>query len=286
MTIAVAELLQTTTQFFTARGIDTARLDAELLLGEVLGMQRLQLYTSFDRPMEPSELDAYRELVRRRGQREPVAYILREREFYGRPFAVDRRVLIPRPDTEILVDEVLEQLGEDTEGVVLDYGTGSGCIGLSLLAERPHWKLLAIDASRDALEVARANAASLELAERAGFVHSDGLSRVPERFEGQLLALVANPPYVPLKDRPGLAPDVRDHEPESALHAGPDPLLHYRRLATEAARWLADDGLLAVEVGFGQAEAVRGLFDAAGYTDLAVRADLSGIDRVVRGRRL
>lgn len=285
MAITVAELLARTTQFFKVKGIGSARLDAELLLGEVLTLQRLQLYTSFDRPMQPAELDAYRDLVRRRGAFEPVAYILGGREFYGRDFTVDARVLIPRPDTEILVDEILGQLDPDTEGVALDYGTGSGCIGLTLLAERPQWKLLAVDASRDALDVARANATSLEVADRAGFIHSDGLSRVPERFEGGLLLLVANPPYVPLEDRPSLSPDVRDHEPEQALHAGPDPLVHYKRLAAEAPRWLAPDGLLAVEVGFGQADAVRQLFADAGFRDLAVRADLGGVDRVVRGVR-
>jgi release factor glutamine methyltransferase len=261
-----------------------ARTVAELLLGEVLKLTRLQLYTEFDRPVTQDELDAYRALVKRRGNREPVAYILGNREFYGRPFAVDARVLVPRPDTETLVEAVLARV-EPPDATVLDYGTGSGCIALTLLAERPGWKALAVDRSRDALDVARANAAALGLTERVGFVSSDGLTGVPHRFEGQLAALVANPPYVPLADRPGLAPEVRDHEPAEALHAGEDPLLHYRRLAAEGQRWLQPGGLLALEVGHDQAEAVSGLLREARWADVSIEQDLARIDRVVLGRR-
>ncbi len=280
----VAELLKTTTAWFRDRGIETARLDAELLLSETLQLERMQLYTSFDRPIDPAELDAYRALVRRRGKHEPVAYILGEREFYGRPFAVDPRVLIPRPDTEVLIDEVLARLDAEAEGVVLDYGTGSGAIAITLAAERPALKLLAVDVSPEALIVARANAESLELADRVGFVRSDGFARVPERFAGQLLAIVANPPYVDPADKPTLMADVRDHEPGLALFSE-DPLAHYRRIAEASATWLADGALLAVEVGQGQAEDVAALFEAAGLVEPAVRKDLAGIERVVLASR-
>lgn len=279
----VAELLKTTTAWFKKRGVDSARLDAELLLSEVTGLERMQLYTSFDRPVHPTELDAYRALVKRRGDREPVAYILGEREFYGRPFAVDPRVLIPRPDTEVLLDEVLARIDAEAEGVVLDYGTGSGAIALTLAAERPGLKLLAVDISPDALEVAKANAAALEVADRVGFVRSDGFARVPDRFKGTLTAILANPPYIPESDRAGLMPDVRDHEPGLALFM-PEGLEHYRRIAGSI-EWLAPGGLVAVEVGMGQAEAVQALFTEAGLTDLAVRKDLAGIERVVLGTR-
>ncbi len=280
----VAELLKTTTGWLKERGIDGARLDAELLLGRVLGLGRVALYTSFDRPLAPSELDAFRALIKRRAQREPVAYILGEREFYGRSFAVDPRVLIPRPDTEVLIDEVLARIGADTEGVVLDYGTGSGAIALTLAAERPGLKLLAIDVSPDALEVARANADALGLSDRVGFVRSDGLARVPERFRGTLTAIVANPPYIPEADRTGIMADVRDHEPSLALFAPDDGLLHYRRLA-EAASWLAPGGLLAMEVGQGQGAAVQALLRDAGWADVSARDDLGGVQRVILGRR-
>lgn len=278
---SLAELLKTTGDFFARRGIDTARLDAELLLGEVLELDRLHLYTSFDRPMTEEELDAYRELVRRRAAREPVAYILGRKEFYGREFAVDARVLIPRPDTEVLVDEALERIPEEAEGVVLDYGTGSGAIGLSLAAERPGLRVLGIDISTDALAAARANAAELELAERAGFLRSDSFQSVPERFEGELLAIVSNPPYIPEGDRAGLMPEVRDHEPAGALFPGADPLVHYRRIASEGPRWLGAQGFAAVEVGHGQAAEVARIFEEGGWTGVTVRSDLARRERVV-----
>ena len=277
----VAQLLKITSDWFDSRGIGSPRLDAELLLGHVLGLERLQLYTSFDRPLVREELDAYRALVRRRGDFEPVAYILGSKEFWSRDFAVDRRVLVPRPDTEVLVDAALERLEPEVDGVVLDYGTGSGAIAITLACERPAMKILALDVSREALEVARANAATHEVTSRVGFVRSDGLSAVPRRFEGGLAAIVANPPYVPLEDKPGLPPDVKDHEPGLALFPGPDPLLHYRRLATEGQRWLAVGGFVAVEVGAGQARDVVGLFQEAGWSSTSVRSDLARIERVV-----
>ena len=280
----VVEALRKTQAFFAERGIDTARLDAELLLGHVLGLPRLSLYTSFDRPLDRGETDRFRELVRRRGRREPVAYLLGEREFYGRPFAVDRRVLIPRPDTETLVDRMLKALDEEEDGVVLDYGTGSGAIGLTLAAERQSLRILAVDLSADALEVARGNAESLGVAGRIGFVHSDGFTRVPDRFRGSLRAVVANPPYIGDHERAGLMPDVRDFEPAAALFAGHDPLLHYRRLADETGAWLAEDGILAVEVGAGQASEVSALLSEA-WQDVSVTRDLGDVERVVTARR-
>lgn len=278
----VADLLRTTADWFSGRGIGSGRLDAELLLGHVLRLERLQLYTSFDRPLDSTELDAFRTLVRRRGgDREPVAYILGTKEFYSRDFAVDGRVLIPRPDTEVLVDVVLERIDADSEGVVVDYGTGSGAIAVTLAAEREGLRVLAVDLSPDALEVARANAATHGVDGRIGFVRSDGFDRLPDRFVGGLAAIVANPPYIPLQDQPTLAPEIMKHEPPGALFPGEDPLLHYRRIAAEGARWLAPGGFATVEVGQGQADDVVTLFQEAGWTDVDVRADLARIARVV-----
>ncbi len=281
----VVEALRKTQEWFGKQGIETPRLDAELLLGHVLGLPRLALYTSFDRPLDPAETAAFRELVRRRAKREPIAYLLGEREFYGRPFAVDSRVLIPRPDTETLVDVALAALPEDSDGVLLDYGTGSGAIAVTLAAERPGVRVLAVDLSPAALEVAKANAAANGVEGRVGFVRSDGLERVPGRFRGELTAIVANPPYIAESERAGLMPDVRDFEPAAALFAGRDPLVHYRRLSREAPAWLKAGGLLAVEVGAGQATDVRAMFEADGWPDVQVKADLAGVDRVVWGRR-
>jgi release factor glutamine methyltransferase len=278
---SLADLLTKTSSFFAAKGIDTARLDAELLLGEVLSLDRLQLYTSFDRPMNEEELDAYRALVKRRAKREPVAYILGCKEFYGREFKVDSRVLIPRPDTEVLVDEVLERLPDTAEGVLLDYGTGSGAIAITLAAERPNLRVLATDLSEDALTVAKENAKLLGVDDRVGFIRSDGLSSVPERFRGALCAIVSNPPYIDEREKESLMPDVRDHEPHTALFPGPDPLLHYRRISAEARDWLASDGFASVEVGAGQAKYVAELFEAHGWLDSRIRSDLARHERVV-----
>ncbi|MEE2828493.1 MAG: peptide chain release factor N(5)-glutamine methyltransferase [Myxococcota bacterium] len=283
---SLAELLKTTADYFTRRGVETARLDAELLLGDVLGLDRLQLYTSFDRPLSSQEVDRYRALVRRRAEREPVAYILGRKEFYSRTFEVDPRVLIPRPDTETLVDAVLAVLPEEAEGLVLDYGTGSGAIALTLAAERLHLRVLAIDISNEALSVARANADKLALSDRVGFIQSDGLERVPARFEGQVAALVSNPPYIAVAERNSLAPEIRDYEPEDALFAGSDPLLHYRRIATEAPRWMTEGGLLALEVGGTQAADVTALLRKANWQSIELRSDLAGKERVVLARWL
>ncbi len=284
--MTVGELLKKTSGWLTGRGSSSARLDAELLLARVLDLERIKLYASFDRPVSKDELDAYRELVRRRGEQEPVAYILGSREFYSRDFLVDSRVLIPRPDTEVLVDTTLELLGpEPGEGVVLDYGTGSGAIALTIAAERTSLRLLALDISPDALNVARENARKLGVEGRVGFVRSDGLSQLPERFLGELCAVVANPPYIGGEEKNAMARDVLDYEPPAALFPGDDALLHYRLLATDGAQWLRKDGVIALEVGHKQATDVCALLEATGWHDIKVRSDLARIDRVVSARK-
>jgi len=284
--MTVGELLKKTSQWLSGRGSSSARLDAELLLSRVLEVERIKLYASFERPLSKEELDSYRELVVRRGELEPVAYILGSREFYSRDFLVDPRVLIPRPDTEVLVDTVLELLGtEPNEGVVLDYGTGSGAIAVTLAAERPSLRLLALDISPQALEVAKSNVKSHGLEDRVGFVLSDGLSKLPERFMGQLAAIVANPPYIAAEEKQAMAEDVLAYEPHSALFPGDDPLVHYQQLALEGDRWLRDDGVLAVEVGHKQASQVAAILEANRWRDIKVRSDLARIDRVVSARR-
>jgi release factor glutamine methyltransferase len=284
--MTVGELLKKTSQWLSARGSSSARLDAELLLARVLECERIKLYASFEQPLSKEELDRYRELVLRRGELEPVAYILGSREFYSRDFLVDPRVLIPRPDTEVLVDTVLELLGtEPEEGVVLDYGTGSGAIAVTLAAERTSLRLLALDISPQALDVAKSNVKTHGLEDRVGFVQSDGLSQLPERFLGQLAAIVANPPYIAAEEKHTMAEDVLVYEPHTALFPGDDPLVHYQRLAQEGDRWLRDDGLLALEVGHKQAAQVATILEAHNWRDIKVRSDLARIDRVVSARR-
>ncbi len=282
----LGELLKKTSQWLSQRGSSSGRIDAELLLAEVLGLERIKLYASFDRPISKSEMDDYRTLVRRRGELEPVAYILGRREFYSRDFKVDSSVLIPRPDTEVLVDTALELLGDaPQDAVVLDYGCGSGAIALTLAAERESLRLLALDISAKALDVAKENAHNLGLKARVGFVRSDSFAELPERFLGELTAIVANPPYVAASDKRTMTRDVLDYEPATALFPGEDALLHYRLLATEGPRWLQEDGVLALEVGHKQAPEVCTLLEATGWRSIKVRSDLARIDRVVSARR-
>jgi release factor glutamine methyltransferase len=265
------------------RGIESARLDADLLVAHALAQKRIALYLDLDRPLEDAELSAVRKLVERRRTFEPVAYILGEREFYGRAFEVTPSVLIPRPDTETLVEEALRAVKRDAlPGRLLDLCTGSGAIALTLAAELPDRELLATDLSAEALAVAARNAQRLGVAARVSFAQGDLFAALPagERFA----AITVNPPYIGSDELPTLAPDVRDHEPRLALDAGADALSFYRRIALQAGGALAVGAQLLVEVGYTQAEQVCELFRLAGFVDVQSAKDLSGTPRVVRGR--
>lgn len=265
------------------RGIESARLDADLLVAHALKQKRLSLYLDLDRPLEDAELRTIRALVERRRAFEPIAYILGEREFYGRGFEVNRDVLIPRPDTETLVEQTLIALrnGDGAERV-LDLCTGSGAVALTLAAELPARKVLATDVSEAALAVAARNAERLGLTERVELRQGDLFAAVPEgeRFA----AITANPPYIGADELLTLAPDVRDHEPALALDAGSDALSFYRRIVAEAPRFLIDGASLLVEVGYTQSSAVQTLFREAGLVDVRSAKDLAGTERVVIGR--
>jgi len=276
----VLKLLRWTADYFAGRGIDSPRLDAELLLAEALGLDRVGLYLNFERPLQAEELTAYRSKVRRRAGREPLAYILGHTEFWSLPLAVTPDVLIPRPDTELLVEEGLKRRPDDTARV-LDVGTGSGALAIALAHERPQWAVTAIDLSPAALAVAMANARRNEVAERITFIEAD-LATLPA---GPFELIVANPPYIPHGELSTLMPEVRDYEPLLALDGGDDGLVPYRSLARQAGTILAPGGWLLVEVGIDQAAAVQELFAGAGLTEIFTARDLAGIERVVGGRR-
>lgn len=270
----VREALDSAVIAIAAAGSDTARLDAELLLAEALGVDRLALLTDSRREVAGPAVRAFQDAVRRRSAgREPVAYIIGRRGFRHLELAVDTRVLVPRPETELLVEVGLEL---PRGARVVDVGTGSGAIALALKHERPDLDVLATDVSADALEVARANAARLGL--QVECACGDLLAGV-----GEADAVLSNPPYVPDGERAQLAPEITGHEPPGALFAGPDGLDVIRRLVPAA----ADTGaaLLAIEVGTGQASAVAELMYAAGYQSSCARRDLAGIERVVVGTR-
>ncbi|MFT4976301.1 MAG: release factor glutamine methyltransferase [Myxococcota bacterium] len=273
-------VLMKTEAYFRTRGISTPRLDAELIMSSVLKISRMQLYLTFDQPLSESDLVPMRAMVRRRGRREPLAWILGSRGFYNEDFIVHPGVLVPRPDTEELVDAALEQLAEDAAAVVVDIGCGTGCVGLTLALERPELSVYSLDLSAEALACTQANVEKFSLGERVTVLESDLLSALPEGVEVDLV--VSNPPYIPSADLGGLAPEVATHEPGLALDGGEDGLDVYRLLIPAAAK-RARQGVL-VEVGAGQAEAVAVLFEAAGLVDVRTRQDLGGHQRVVMGR--
>jgi len=279
---AIALVLKAATERLTAAGHVTARLDAEILLSHVLNLPRLRLYTEQGRALEADEAEAFEALLIRREKGEPVAYLTGAQEFWSLEFKVSPETLIPRPDTETLVEVVTKAVRDPHH--ILDLGTGTGCILLSLLSEYPQAQGMGVDLTPGAVMLAGENAEALGFGGRAAFRASDWFSDV-QAPEGGVDVIVSNPPYSPSADIRGLMTDVRDYEPMSALDGGDDGLAPYRLIAAEAGDYLAGGGLLAVEVGIGQAEDVASLFAAAGFADIAITSDLGGINRVVSGKK-
>lgn len=284
----VLDLLRWTTRHFAERGIDTARLDAELLLAHALGCERLRLYVDFDKPIGEAERARFRELVRARAaDRVPVSILLGRREFWSLDLAVTREVLTPRPETETLVAAALDALPDrEAEWRVLDVGTGSGAIALAIASERPKARVTASDVSAAALAVARGNAEALGLAERVRFVEGSLFAPVADALAAGVRfdAVVSNPPYVARRDAASLPPELR-HEPEQALFAGEDGTDLLRALAAEVAAALAPGGFAAFELDPRQAERVAGWLAEGGLLDVAVHRDAAQRPRVVSGRR-
>ncbi len=278
----IRRLLVWATDDFRGRGFDSPRLDAELLLGFAMGKTRIELIMEAERPLDKTELALFRELARRRRAREPTAYILGEREFYGLPFTVDPRVLIPRPDTETLVEVALEQTRASlSSGTMLDLCTGSGCVAIAFALKRSGWRVDAVDLSPDALAVARSNAQSNGLFSLT-FHEGDLFEALPAgtRFD----VITANPPYIPSADVDQLEHGIRDYEPRLALDGGPDGMRLLTLIVEAAPDWLTPGGLLALELGFDQAGRVDALLSARGFADIRRSRDYGGHERVVYGR--
>ncbi|ANT64422.1 MULTISPECIES: peptide chain release factor N(5)-glutamine methyltransferase [Prosthecochloris] len=282
------DLLRTTAAWFEQKHVSEPRLSAELLLAHVLGEDRMQLYLQHDRPVSPGELDLYRELCRKRALGHPVQYLAGEQFFYGKRFLVDARVLIPRPETELVVEHGAAYLsrfhggGEDIS--ILDAGTGSGCIAITLALLIPTARIDAVDISDDALDVARENARQLGVDARISFSRDDLFSDSFLEGRGGYDMLVSNPPYIPDSEWDTLQPEVKLHEPRLALTV-PDGNECYQALARHALRLLRPGGVLCFELHAAGASSVGEILEAAGYTDIDLEKDYSGHDRVMMARK-
>jgi release factor glutamine methyltransferase len=276
--MTLLEVLQSTTAYFTKRSIESPRLNAEHLLAHSLGKKRIELYLDFERALTEAELTPLRELVRRRGQGEPLQHLLGTVEFCGRTFLCDKRALIPRPETEELVDLLCTTLNPQPS-TVLDVGTGSGVIALSLAAKLPQAEVHAIDISDDALDLARQNAARLGLADRVQFLRSDLLIYVTHVYD----LIVANLPYVPSAERGEVSREVL-HDPGTAVFGGATGEELIRRLIEAAPAHLRPGGLLALEIGIGQAERLSAFLVEQNYKEVSARHDFGGVTRFLLAR--
>jgi release factor glutamine methyltransferase len=273
---SVSEILREATQILDSAGVPEARREAGSLLSFILRKDRTFLISHAEDPIDDESLSSYREVVERRASGEPLQYITGVQDFFGREFRVTPDVLIPRPETELLVEAALEFSGSS----VCDVGTGSGCIAVTLLCELPEARAVAIDKSPAALEIAKLNARALAVSERATFVMSDCFDALaPSEFQFDLIA--SNPPYVAEAIVAGLQREVRDHEPMIALSPGPDGLSMIRRLLQDAPPFLKPSGHLIMEIGFDQGEAVQRIIKDEQWHLVGLRPDLQGIPRIV-----
>ena len=278
--MTVLEVLQSTTGYFRKRNIDSPRLNAEHLLAHVMGRKRIDLYLEFERRLPESELTPLRELVKRRGAGEPLQHLLGTVEFCGRVFRCDKRALVPRPETEQLVELLISRFkSEIASSRMVDVGTGSGVIALTLAAEFPAAEIVGVDISEDALMLARENAEQLNLGDRVRFLRSNLFENVQPNFD----LIVANLPYVSTEDRQKLSREVL-HDPEAALFAGPRGDELVRQLIAQAASWFRPGGILAMEIGIGQSETLVAALAEKNYRDIFPEKDYSGVIRFLFAR--
>ena len=306
--MTVLEAIQKSAGFLAKKGVDSPRLQTELLLAHLMNMPRMKLYLNFERTLLAAELDALRELVKRRGQREPLQHIVGSTSFFGLEIAVNRHVLVPRPETELVAELGWQFLTSHDIGAgspplpaapppagagphnvtrrastALDFGTGSGCIAIALAAKCQKAQIVAMDVSAEALVVAKQNAARNGVMQWIQFVQGGSFAALPAGMRFDLI--ISNPPYIPTTEIQSLQPEVRDYDPRAALDGGLDGLDFYRMFASNAAEWLKPDGKLMLEFGDGQADAVRRMFEAQLWIVEAVKPDYSHRPRILIARR-
>jgi release factor glutamine methyltransferase len=286
----ILSLLHWSTEHLQKKGFDSARLQIELLLSHALRMNRVQLYTNFEKPVSPEELASYKQLLQRKLKNEPVQYILGETEFYGMKFFVDKRVLIPRPETELLVEEVVtlsKSFSERNVPTILDIGTGSGNISIILAKHIPQATIVAVDCSQDALDVAHKNAEYHSLGSRIHFFEQNIFHSMNDTPLQQYAfdIVVSNPPYIALAEYSTLQAEVRDYEPTIATSDGADGYSFYYRIAEMGKELRKEQKIIAVEIAYNQSQKVQKIFIAAGYHILAVKKDYAGNDRIIIAAR-
>ncbi|QDT97006.1 Release factor glutamine methyltransferase [Gimesia aquarii] len=280
----IRRILDWTTAHLEKHGSDSPRLDTEVLLAFARKCERIRLYTNYDDVVTEAERTLMRQLVQRRAKSEPVAYLVGKREFFGLDFYVDSSVLVPRPDTETLVMELVEETQKRASSSILDLCTGSGCVAIAAAANCSNARFLATDISEAALEVAKKNAESNSLSQKIRFLKSNCFESIPHDSLFDLI--VSNPPYIPDSEIELLEADVRQHEPRLALAGGEDGLDFYRRIIQEAHQYLNEEGVLMLEFSPEQEVALKSLFDKSEkYTDVKVKADLAGRARVIIGKK-
>ncbi|MAY81629.1 MAG: protein-(glutamine-N5) methyltransferase, release factor-specific [Deltaproteobacteria bacterium] len=277
----VVDILKKTEAFFRSKDIPSPRLDAELILCQHLDLDRVGLYLQFDRPLNESELAPMREMVKRRGNREPIAWILGSKGFWSLDLASHKDVLVPRPDSETLVTAALTLVPENERCFVADIGSGTGAIGLAIASERPEVRLFSTDISDAALQCTRENVHNLELSDRVAVLKGSLLEAIPA--DRTIDIVVSNPPYIPSGEIDGLAPEIATHEPRTALDGGDDGFDIYRALIPSAAS-RATTAVL-VEIGDGQEDVVSAMMEEAGLHTIETHKDLTGTIRVVSGRK-
>ena len=282
--VTVLEVIQRSTEFLAKKGLDSPRLQTELLLAHLLKLPRMQLYLNFERTLSPTETDTYRELVKRRAQREPLQHIVGSTSFCGFEIAVNRHVLVPRPETERLAERGWTFLNQreaasGQAATALDFGTGSGCLAVALALNCPLAQVYAVDISAEAIAQARQNAARHGAAERIQFFEGNGFEAFPPGTQVDLI--IGNPPYIPTAEIEQLEPEVRDFDPRQALDGGSDGLDFYRRIAAEAAPFLKTAGCIMLEFGDGQGENIRDLFEAQKWIVEAIEEDYTRRPRIL-----
>lgn len=285
--MTVLEAIQKSAEFLGKRGVESPRLQTELLLAHLLKMPRMKLYLNFDRALTVPETDALRDLIKRRGLREPLQHITGSTSFCGYEMTVNRHVLVPRPETELLAEAGWQFLATRPPEVVaaLDLCTGSGCIAIALAAKCPPAAVVATDISAEALVLARQNAAANQVTERIEFLMGDGFAALANAATRVFDLIASNPPYIPSAEIATLDPEVRDFDPRLALDGGDDGLVFYRRLAAGAAEFLKPAGKIMVEFGDGQADALKNIFESEKWIVEAVREDYSHRARILVARR-